>query len=537
MLLYRNMKYTEAIGMAKKALSVDTYDPAANYYYGIINIKLGNTTDAKDGLDIAAMGMEYRSAAYTTLASLYLKEKNFEKAIQYARRSIDFNRYAIDAYQVLAISYSLKNDKQNANKILDTLLLYDPLNHFTGFEKYLWQSSAENKEQFIGLIKNEMPQETFLELAIWYHNIGRNEEADKILQLSPKNAEVLYWQAYLENKPLDIEHLNPDMVFPFRPETAEILERLMQHNDHWLLKYHLALIEWNNNNIPHAKELFTQCGDKPGYAPFYATRAELYRKEDSSKALNDLQRAVELDKTQWRYGQSLISYYLTQKQPEKSLSVAIQFHKQFPANYLIGMLYVKALMLNRQYSTANTILQNIKILPNEGATDGRQLYKETQLMLALEEMKKKDYKKALNYISAAKQWPVNLGVGKPYDSDVDERLEDWFAYESFRKSGNEKASRQMLNKILSFTSYLNDNKNIFSSANNLISAWALQKTEKSEQAEKFLQNWIDQNPANTLAQWAMGVYKEKYFELPDETTTDENYRVLKNFIGLFAGHL
>jgi tetratricopeptide (TPR) repeat protein len=31
MLLYRNMKYQEALVMAKKALSIDTYDPAANY--------------------------------------------------------------------------------------------------------------------------------------------------------------------------------------------------------------------------------------------------------------------------------------------------------------------------------------------------------------------------------------------------------------------------------------------------------------------------------------------------------------------------
>ncbi|HEX8676023.1 MAG TPA: DUF5107 domain-containing protein, partial [Segetibacter sp.] len=64
MVLYRNMQYDSALTVVKKALSVDTYDEAANYYYGLINSKTGNLTDAKDGFDMAAMGTEYRSAAY-----------------------------------------------------------------------------------------------------------------------------------------------------------------------------------------------------------------------------------------------------------------------------------------------------------------------------------------------------------------------------------------------------------------------------------------------------------------------------------------
>ncbi|MEP7257024.1 MAG: DUF5107 domain-containing protein, partial [Flavitalea sp.] len=98
MVLYRNMQYAEALESVKKSLSVDTYDPAANYYYGLINLALGNNTDAKDGFDMAAMGVEYRSAAYTSLSKIYLKEGKLTEAAAYARKSIDFNKYAIDAY-------------------------------------------------------------------------------------------------------------------------------------------------------------------------------------------------------------------------------------------------------------------------------------------------------------------------------------------------------------------------------------------------------------------------------------------------------
>ncbi len=534
MLLYRNMKYTEALAMARRALSVDTYDPAANYYYGIINNKLGNTTDAKDGFDIAAMGMEYRSASYTELAKIYFKENNFNRVIEYAGKSLDFNRYNIDAYQLLAVVYRLENDRQHANNVLDTLVKYDPLNHFVRFEKYVAESSEENKKRFVDLIRNEMPAQTFLELAIWYYNIGRNDEAKNILHLAPQNAEVLYWLAFLENKTLPILNNGAGATFPFRPETADVLKSLIQTNDQWLLKYHLALIQWQCNNITAAKDLFDQCGQQPGYAPFYAARAKLVMGSDTNKAFNDLKHAAQLDRNQWRYGRALIDFYFAQKDPGKALSVATQYYTQFPQNYIIGMQYIKALLLNKQYAAASNALQKINILPNEGATDGRQLYKEVQLMLALQEMQEKQYNKALNYISAARQWPENLGAGKPYESDIDERLEDWLAYQNYTRLNNKEAAGQSLNKIISYTSSLN--KNIYPSPNNLVSAWALQKSRRGEEGEKLLKDALLQDPNNVMGNWALNIYKYNTWKPGDDKVNNENYRVLEKYIELFNGH-
>ncbi|MEO6723112.1 MAG: DUF5107 domain-containing protein, partial [Ferruginibacter sp.] len=530
MLLYRNMKYADALSMAKKALAIDTYDEAANYYYGLINSKLNNIADAKDGFDIASMGMEYRSAAYTELSKIYFRENDFDKAIEYAGKSVDFNRYAIDAYKLLAVIYRVQNNYLHANKILDTLLSYDPLDQFARFEKFLLQPSAVNKNQFIGSIKNEMPEQTFLELAAWYYNINRKVEAGKLLQLAPHNSEVSYWLAFLNNNALNVEPLNADLVFPFRPETADILEYLIKKNDHWLLKYHLALIQLNYNNQSAAKELFAQCGDRPKYAPFYAARANFYTTDDTSKSFADLKKAAELNKNEWRYGKALIDYYLSNKQPQAALEIANKYHEQFPENYIVGMQYAKALLENKDYHSANKILQTIKILPNEGATDGRQLYKEVQLMLAMEQMKKKNYNEALNYITAAKQWPENLGVGKPYDSDIDERLEDWLAYENYNKLNNEKAAQEKLDKIIAAAYSVGDGNN--SSVNNLLSAWALQKASKAEQGEKLLQDWMNRSPNNMLAQWSMDAYKGKISSVPETIKTDVDYKLIQQLIKL-----
>jgi hypothetical protein len=453
-----------------------------------------------------------------------------EKATEYAYKCIDYNKYAVDAYQLLCIIYRLQNNREQADKKLLALQLYDPINHQARFEKYLWQPTAENKTRFTSLIRNEMPQQTYLELAIWYFNIGRKEEASKILQLSPANTEVSYWEAYLENKSLRADELRPDLVFPFRPETAEVLKTLIQKNDYWLLKYHLALIQWSFGNMAMAKQLFEACGNMPHYAPFYAARAKFNMKNDSSHILADLQQAANLDKHQWRYGKNLVNYYLLQKQYEQALKVATEYHNQFSANYLIGMLYAKTLIANKQYNEANKLLKAIQILPNEGATDGRQLYRETQLMLALDEMKKKNYKQSLQYIDGARLWPENLGVGKPYDEDVDERVEDWLAYENYARLGNDQGANQMLDHILAFKRDRDENGTIYPSVKSLVTAWALQKKGKPDDAENLLKGWVEKQPESNLAKWALNSYNGNYSELPDETQTDENYRVLHEWM-------
>ena len=73
LLRYRSMDYAGAFDLARRALAIDTYDPAANYYYGLAAAKLGRTDDARDGFELAAQSVELRGAAWTELAKLALR--------------------------------------------------------------------------------------------------------------------------------------------------------------------------------------------------------------------------------------------------------------------------------------------------------------------------------------------------------------------------------------------------------------------------------------------------------------------------------
>lgn len=522
----RKFQYREAVHSASKALSIDTYHPAANYYYGLANLHLGNTTDAKDGFDIAAASVEFRSSAYTALSKIYFRENDLAKAAEYAKKSLGNNQDNLENLQLLTVLSRLQNNKSKAVEILNMINNVDPLNHFVGFEKYLWDLSEASKQHFTALIQNEMPQQTHLELGIWYTQLGRKEEALKVLSLALPNAEIVYWKAYLENKVVDLSKLQPEISFPFRGETAEILEKLIKTNNQWQLKYHLALIEWNRDNVSKAKELFLQCANLPADPAFYGAKASLFKNE-TPLVLSSLQQAIKLDGQSWRYPKLLTEYYIAQKQFDKALATAAPFYKKHPQNYLMGMLYAKTLLLNKKYAAADAFLTQLKILPFEGATAGRQLYHEAKLMQALAEMKNKQYKKALQLILDAKLWPENLGVGKPYGEDIDERLENWLNYQCYTSLGDADKAKSALQNIIAFNPKVDNTVMNFLPANQLITAWAIEKTSSAQKAEEWLQKQARLYPDNKIVQWTFETYRKKQSNILTEEEKDGEVRIIE----------
>ena len=522
----RKLQYAEAVITASRALAINTYDPAANYYYALANLHLGNSADAKDGFDIAASSVEYRTAAYTQLSKLYFSENEPIKAIEYAEKSLLNNQYNLEGLQLLAVIYRLQNNTSKATEILNKITAVDPLNHFVRFEKFLWDGSEASKQHFTSLMQNEMPQQTYLELGIWYQNLNRKEEALRVFSFAVPNAELLYWKAFLENQTVDLNQIQPGISFPFRSETADVLEKLIPKNGQWQLKYHLALIEWNRNNLAKAKELFQQCGTKPTDPAFYAARAALM-KDNPESATIDLQHAIKLDKKEWRYPKLLAEHFIVQKQYDKALAVVEPFYKGRKDNYIMGMLYAKTLLLNKKYVTADALLTQLEILPFEGATAGRQLYHEAKLMQAVMEMEKKQYKKALQFIAEAKLWPENLGVGKPYDENIDERLENWLNYLCYTSLDDKAAATASLQKIIAFIPKVDNTVMNFLPANQLVSAWAIEKTSTAKKAEEWLQTQAGMYPSNKIIQWCWQTYTKKKTVSLTEDEKDGEVRILE----------
>ena len=519
----RRADWSTARDYAMKALSFDTYDPAANYQFGLASVAMGNQADAKDAFSIAALSTGWRSAAFTELSKVYLREKQYDRALSNAEKALDNDRRNLDAIKIKACVSRICGNQAAAESACRTLLELDPLNHFASFENHL--RGKISAKDFFSQIRNELPQETYLEMAAWYRNAGLNQDAARVLELAPPTAEVLYWLAYLRqdsNLLARAETASPAFVFPFRTESIPVFEWANRMSHAWQSRYYLALIRWYQGELTPARELLSACGGEPQFGPFYAARAQLI----DVTAAPDLERAAHLDAAQWRYGLMLAKHYLANTNTAAALMVAGHYHQLFLDNNVLALLYAKTLVISGQYQAAADLLAQLKLLPCEGSTDARATLREADLMLALQQIKAGLFDAAMQLITKAREWPENLGAGKPYAEALDERLEDWLTYKC-NVHANPQAAQASLEKILAFSTTART-----FSAGSIIRALALKASERTDDAGQL----IDSLPATsidekTLAVWGKEIFTGNSMPLPDNLQTPET-RILSAWVRL-----
>jgi hypothetical protein len=355
------------------------------------------------------------------------------------------------------------------------------------------------------------------------------KEAEELFRVCPPSTEAAYWFAYLQGKPVDFKNIKPDFSFPFRSESAAVMENLLVKQDHWLLKYQLALIYKDRNRIDECKKLLASCGNEPGYAPFYAVRAAINGMNNAIAAESDLKKALSLD-GQWRYHKLLAEYYIANHQTEKALPITEAFYRNNPDSYIMGMLNARVLLLNGKYEAADAVLTKLQVIPFEGATYGHELYREAKLMQAIQQMEKKNYRSAQTLISQAKQWPENLGVGKPYEENIDDRLEDWMSYLCYINQKDKVKTEAILHDIIAFRPLTENTVSNFYMSNALVTVWAYDKLRQHEKALEWLAAQEKVYPGNRTLAWCRSVFEGKQVAPLTETERDVNMKILEETI-------
>lgn len=507
-LYYRQGRYDEALARCETALSINTYDGDVNYLYGLCNMALGNHTDAKDGFSVASYSPGVRSAAYEKLAEMYLMDRNWTKAEHYALRSKEFNQMNLSADHVLMVVYRKTNQPEKAKALIDPLLEDLPLYHAARFEQlYQGEGSGHPIDDLQSLIRNELPFETYMELAEWYESVGCTEEALSLLSCAGNYPIALYKQAYLLHQAGNDDEsrgmlqragaLSPAMVFPFRPSSLKALEWAKTVQPDWKIDYYEALIRWANQDKAKALELLENCGEAD-YAPFYLSRASL--KEGESR-LTDLLKAEQIEMS-WRTGFALINHYVANNQWQKAVETGKKYTKKYPSNYYIGLKYAKALCETGQYQPCISLLSRMQVLPNEGSYAGRAVYREANLYRAMEQLSHKNYKQVVKSVETSKEWPENLGVGKPYDNMIDNRLEDYLEAKAAAGQGDSRKTSALLAAVADYTI----SRSHFESGN-LLSALALRESGKVQEADHMVAAWSTDFPENRVVQWCTAIYR------------------------------
>jgi tetratricopeptide (TPR) repeat protein len=459
-LLLRYTAYEEALDNIYKALATDYFDHQANFVAGSIYNAMGQTNQALEAFGWAARSMEFRSSAYAIMSEIYLADGQLNQAVDFANKALQNNTSNIMALQVLAVSQRLKGEKAQALKTLDQLWEIDPLNHFIRFEHYLLDKAQSSLEKFKAMIKNEMPFQSYLELATVYNKYKQKEIAIQVLENSPKHPLVNLWLAYLDPAQKE-EQLNQMItqpsafVLPFRKETLPMLKWAKSEISSWKVDYYLALNLMALGQEEEGHQLIEAIGQSADEATFYLSRALLLDQQEDKKKQEDLEKALSMDQSQWRTWFQLTKHFDNIGENQKALSLVKEAVKAFPGNYVLEMEYIQLLNQAGQYKTAMKLLDKIEVLPHEGAGGGRTLYESVYLNATLQDIKAKKWNAALTKIEKSRLWPENLGVGKPYNPK--EILQDYLTAMVYKARNEQSKSRDYLEAVIAQADKVNIN--------------------------------------------------------------------------------
>jgi tetratricopeptide (TPR) repeat protein len=396
--------------------------------------------------------MAFRSIAYVQLAEIALAAENIGEAERYARLALDYDQKSIPARRVLAIVGRRGGDKALATRMRESILEIDPLNHFARSETLL--SGSESSEAILaGGFRSEYPEQSLLEIAIDYASLGVTDDAVSILELGGNvfsNPLFRAWQAWLENDPtLLAEPADPRFVFPYRPETHEVLSWATEYVTHWSWSYLLALNLWALDREDEAAERLEALRDVPDFGPAYVARASLLARLSGRDEEADLRRAVQLEGDNRTIRIHLIRYLQGQERWEDALDALNDAQSQFPDDFNLDLLQVRALNNLGRPREAIEILANTHVLPSENARESHRLYEQAHTLAALDALDGSDLAEARRLLQAALEWPEHLGQGRPYDPE--ERIVRLLLGQVELASGNMQLAREAAEAVVAAT--------------------------------------------------------------------------------------
>lgn len=447
-----------ALDYAGRALSVSMYDAEANYVYGVASRRLGRLVDAKETLGWAARSAQFKSVAQVQSAEIAVLEKDYGRAEEYALKALETDARSVNALEILAAAHRLAGRKAEAGRVLDRLLDLDPLDHLARFERYLLDRNPKDLETCKGLIRSELPHETWLEMAAFYVRLGLVDDATAALRAAPVHPTVLYTLAFLlrDGNPSEsaawlekASELSPNLVFPFREEEIAVFSwALAARPADWKPKYYLALILWGKGRLEETRDLFEMC-ENSDFAPFYIARGSFFERDAPVRAAADYKKAIELDAWSWRARHILVAYHLRQGQREEALAAAKRAAADFPAEVPLQVALAETLLAVGQPAEAAAVLDAVAALPYEGASNIYGLYVRAHVGIGIAAMQKADWPSAVEALEMSKLYPEKLGTGAPFNPDT--RMQDYLVALSLDRMGEKDKASALRQAIRDYT--------------------------------------------------------------------------------------
>jgi len=429
-------KYDEAADNYRKGIRRITSDYTrprdceALYRLGVVLKKQKKYAAAIDTLYRATWDQAWFSAAYYELAGISMIQGHFQKALDQLNHSISRNAVNPKALALKSAVLRQLKDRANAGITARRALVLNPLEHMAAFE--LLQNNAISESEFSRRMNSN--KENYLELACSYLNTGFLDEAANVIDLAIDSGDSLlssypilyYYRGWIAeeqgHKELAGNYYTfaskaaTDYVFPYRFETLDILEAaIKQHPEDaraWYYKGNIlfdhqpgkALICWNK-----AVDL------EPEMAIAYRNLGWAYNRylDNIAGAIEHYESAVRLKQDDPRYYYELdVLYEMNNEALEQRYELFADNPEAVKKRDDAYLREIKVLILNGQYDTAITYLDDHTFIRQEGLVGLHDLYVDAQLLKGREFLLSGNYNKALEHFLLANSYPSNQRIGR-----------------------------------------------------------------------------------------------------------------------------
>ena len=364
--------------LCAKALSVDAYDPAANYIDGLCALARNDVLTALERLGLAAYSPQFRAAAHAKMAKAYLRMGDAAHALVQARKCREADANSIDGFALAVLALRAQGETDAAERLLAEA-------------RDVWLLSRILRSLGPDPVADD-------DVAFWHLDCGRTDEAVRLFRLGGTFLGELE-AAFLSNDAAALRKLSARsvrFVFPHRRECLPALDWAVRNGDSWKFPYLRAVLAAAFGDDKLADTLLDAVGSADD-AVFYQYRAS---RRKGRGALRDLGFAAALEDS-WRIGKAKMSVLADAGDWKAVRTTGEAYLRKFPGTNPIEILYAKSLVELKEHEACLRFLEGVNILPSEFGDNATDVWQEAQKALGL-----------------PLTWPERLGKGRPF---ADER--------------------------------------------------------------------------------------------------------------------
>lgn len=434
--------YNNAEKCFRKVLEIDENNIDAIFYLGLILREIEKFNESEKFLWKLFNSQKYSSLASYLLGEIKINEKKYESAEIFFKNSIKYNNSNIRALNGLAISLRKQGKYKDAIKILEEILILDPLNCLSLYEIYKNYSLIKEKDkeealkEFKKLIERTI--HNCLETVIEYIRFGLIEEAIEILEFALKSKNeykenpliysyLSYCYLNLGNKEEAkkyaslIEKCKLDYCFPNKLEEEKMLRKIIESNmGNGKIYYCLGNLLFSKHRYDEALSLWEKAielGLKYSVLHRNIGLALWKIKNNPHAALREYEKAIKLNKNDYRLYLEIFDICEILGLYEKEVEILGNAPNSVLRN---GNVLAK---LALAYFNIGNIEKSLEILMKNNFPSREfkvidfsiwDLYHDACIELGLNKFKEGKNEEALKYFKKAMEYPHNLGIGAPY---------------------------------------------------------------------------------------------------------------------------